>query len=141
MRLLEGGEVGKMDAPEYGFVQGVAPGLLDYDLCDVVRSVGSPRAYGLYLGSAATGTFQRVVALDGDTAAAAFGGSLTWSDGVALGFRRYLVRGSSVVTPALALERVSVPDARSVDDPTLTNENLPEPVLEGGGSGGCGPGP
>lgn len=123
-----------------GFVQGVAPGALDYDLC-LVQSAGQPRAYGVYVGSAAAVTLQRVTVLDGDTAAASFGGSFTWSDGAAQGFRRYLVRGSSAVTPPFTLERIGVPDGRVHDDPGLTNERLPEPVLGEAGAGRCGLGP
>ncbi|MBI5512750.1 MAG: DUF1565 domain-containing protein, partial [Deltaproteobacteria bacterium] len=128
--VLRGAPRGSRVTVRDAFVRGVGVASLDYDPCDQNRPVGPPRAYGAHVGTASTLDLQRVLLADGDTAAAAFGGALTWTDGAAWGFRRYLVRGTSVVTPPLAIQGVVTQVLAVLEDPTLTDERLPEPLLD-----------
>ncbi|MBI5517352.1 MAG: hypothetical protein HY909_26500 [Deltaproteobacteria bacterium] len=115
------------------FVRRVGPGTLDFDACRPGQRVGPLRAYGAYVASSSTLALHRALLFDGATAVAAQGGAVLWRDGVAAGFARYFVRGSSLVTAPPDLLHVATPTPEDLllrDDPTLPNESLPEPVLD-----------
>ncbi|MBI5517353.1 MAG: hypothetical protein HY909_26505 [Deltaproteobacteria bacterium] len=122
----------RMDV-EDAFVQRVGPSSIDFDACDPSRPAGVQRAYGAYVSSGSRMNLVRVVLFDGEVAVASFGGAFSWTDGAAEGFRRYLLRGTSVVTPPLALRGVFGPRPEDLvpgEDPTLTEERLPVPLLD-----------
>ncbi|MBI5517351.1 MAG: hypothetical protein HY909_26495 [Deltaproteobacteria bacterium] len=122
----------RMDVVD-AFVQRVGLASIDFDACDRSRPAGARRAYGAYVSSGSTMHLTRATLLDGEVAVASFGGAFTWTDGAVDGFRRYLLRGTSVVTPPLALRGVFGPRPEDLvpgEDPTLTEERLPVPILD-----------
>ncbi|MBI5514473.1 MAG: DUF1565 domain-containing protein [Deltaproteobacteria bacterium] len=106
---LLGSPAGSSITVEDAFIEGIGTSTIDYDAMDTFSVTGPPRSYGAYVGLASSMDLRRVVLLGGDTAVAAFGGAFTWRDGVADRFRRYVARGSSVVTPAPQLQNVVAP--------------------------------
>ncbi|MBI5517354.1 MAG: DUF1565 domain-containing protein [Deltaproteobacteria bacterium] len=131
-RLLGAGPGARLTARDL-FVQRVSQGSLDFDPCDPERAVGPARAYGLYVGVGTSVAFERALLRDGEVAVAVFGGAFTWTDGALSGFQRYLVRGTSVVTPPFGIERVAGPGAAAlvpVEDPSLSEERLTVPDLD-----------
>ncbi|MBI5512857.1 MAG: DUF1565 domain-containing protein [Deltaproteobacteria bacterium] len=130
LRLTAGGAT--LDVQD-AYVRDVGSGTIDSDPCRIGRVVGPRRAYGVYVGAASAVALERLVLLQGEVGAAAYGGSLRWRLGVVEGFRHYVVRGSSVVTPAPRLAEVVAPgpeDLAISDDPSLPDERLPEPILD-----------
>ena len=109
-----GSQAGSRITLQDGIIQDVAPSSIDYDLDDPSRVTGQPRAYGAYVGLASEMELQRVVMLGGAVGAAAYGGTLAWTDGVASRFSQHFVRGTTVGTPLLRLMNVVVPGAGSV---------------------------